>query len=90
MDDPTIYEVLVKRSVPGFLGFDLQTIHKCFPNVIDDTQCLIQQNFDRGPFCSPRDIEIDTTARLERVLGQRIVIPAAARQNADESAGPFV
>lgn len=72
VDDPIIREVEVKRSAPGFLGFDAQTIHQRFPQVMEATERLIQQNIENGPFCSPGEIEIEATERMERVLGQRL------------------
>jgi len=78
VDDPNIYEIDVKRSAPGFLAFDMQTIHKRFPKAIEDTNRLIEQNIENGPFCSPREIELETTQRLERVIRERLPTPAMA------------
>jgi len=92
VDDPHIHEVAVKRSAPGFLGFDLPTIHKCFPKIIEATERLIERNFENGPFCTPAEIEVETERRLARVLNQRIAIPgqpSPAAEMPNDQANPF-
>lgn len=73
VNDPNIYEVDVKRSAPGFLSYDLQTIHKKFPQAIEAVQKLVEDNFRQEEFCSPREIDLESEERLRRVLQKPIV-----------------
>jgi hypothetical protein len=75
-DWPVPREVRIQRSAPGFLQYDMQTIHRRFPRAVDDTHRLIEENFARGPFCTPEQIERESAERLERVLNGHIIIPA--------------
>ena len=74
-DVPMPRKVRIHRSAPGFLGFDMATIRRRFPWAIEDTYRLIEENFARGPFCTPAEIDRETELRLNRVLNGHIVIP---------------
>jgi hypothetical protein len=84
-DEPTPRVVQIERSAPGFLGFDMGTILRKFPWVIEQTHKLIEDNFARGPFCSPEEIDRETALRLERVLNGRICLPQASSKSESRS-----
>jgi hypothetical protein len=89
VDDPNIYEVDVQRSAPGFLAYDLQTIHKRFPQAIEAAQKLVEDNFRQEEFCSPREIELESGERLKRVLGKPI-IERSREKTAETEKMPFL
>lgn len=91
VNDPRIYEVDVKRSAPGFLGYDLQTIHRAFPRAIDAALKLAEDNFGREPFCSPREIEIESEERLRKVLEKGVFSKTPPPMEApNDTHNPFV
>lgn len=76
VDDPNLYEVDVRRSAPGHLSWDMDTLIRRFPQSIQDRDRLIEENFRSEIFVSPQTIELETQHRLENVT--RGVIPAYA------------
>lgn len=72
VNDPTIYEVDVKRSVPGHLAYDWAFVEKRLPEVAEAYHRLLDDNFAQECFVSPRAIELETKRRLERVLTGRL------------------
>jgi len=89
VDDDRIREVEIKRSAPGFLGFDLQTIHRQFPQAIEDFERLIEHNFQNELFCSPAEIDADASARLQRILCPRLPAITSSPENAPKTPDPF-
>lgn len=85
-DKPEPQLVQIDRSTPGFLGFDMDKIRRHFPWAIEQTHQLIEENFARGPFCSPDEIDRDAQLRLERVLHSGLVIPASVTGRTTEPA----
>lgn len=93
VDDPTLWDVDVKRSAPGYLAFDSATLREELPEVIDDVERMIEQNFQSDLFASPREIEQEMQARLHNLLHSPIVIPKGAiagQKLPEKSSTPFI
>lgn len=71
VDDPTVYDVRVKRSAPGHLGWDVTDLRHDLPEVLDDVAQLIETNYRSDFFVTPALIERETKERIERVLQPR-------------------
>jgi hypothetical protein len=80
VDDPTLYEVSVKRSAPGHLAWDSETLVHRYPKAIEERDRLIEENFRSGLFVSPEAIEAETRQRIEAVLRPAIMIQARAAE----------
>lgn len=74
VDDSASYRVRVKRSAPGHLALSPQQLAEFYPQAHDDVQRLIDANFSADCFVSPRVIEAETEARLQRVLCAPITV----------------
>ena len=88
VNDPALHVVDVKRSAPGFLQYDIQTIARQFPWMIDAMDRLVEENFQSDFFVPASRVDAETTERIERVLRGRIVIdgesvspPPAGKKN---------
>ena len=93
VDDSQLYDVDVKRSVPGYLAFDNETLREEMPEVLDDVDRLIERNFQSSLFASPKQIEVEMQERLHRLLHKPIVIPTANTLKQDsltEAKSPFI
>lgn len=77
-NDPTLYDLKVKESRPGFLSLPPEVIHQRFPQVNDNYQQLLERIHQQDCFVSADDITQETTARLQRVLKPVIAIESAA------------
>jgi hypothetical protein len=73
VDDPNLYTVSVKRSAPGYLGWDTEKLMRHMPSANDKMQELIERNFESDLFVSPSVIEREARERLDRVLGGAVV-----------------
>lgn len=89
VDDPTLYDVDVKRSAPGFLAFDNATLREEMPEVLDDVERLIEKNFQSNLFASPKQIESEMQERIHRLLHKPIVISSNA-QSPTPAVNPFI
>ena len=74
VNDPALHVVDVKRSAPGFLQYDMQTIAREFPWVVDAMDRLVEENFQSDFFVPASRVDAETAERIERVLRGRIVI----------------
>jgi hypothetical protein len=74
VNDPKLYTVDVKRSAPGFLQYDLQTIARKFPQQLDAMDRLIEENFQSDFFVPASRVDQEATERMERVLKERLSI----------------
>ena len=93
VDDSQLYDVDVKRSAPGYLAFNNETLREEMPEVLDDVDRLIEQNFQSSLFASPKQIEVEMQERLHRLLHKPIVIPTANTLKQDspaEAKSPFI
>lgn len=78
VNDPRLRLVKVKRSTPGFLAYDSQTIARRFPEVFDDMDRMIEENFRSDFFMPAADVDREQYERLERLLKPRIVVDGRA------------
>lgn len=68
VDDPAVYDVRVKRSAPGHLSWDAKTLREELPEILEDVELLLEQNFASDFFTSPQQIDREAQTRLESVL----------------------
>lgn len=87
VDDDKLREVDVKRSAPGHLAWDWETIVNHYPKAIEDRDRLLEENFRFGPFVAPDDIDREAQLRIESVVRPR---PALQSPSFDKlsSTGP--
>lgn len=71
-DDANIYDVKVKRSVPGHLQWDMNTLRREYPQALDDVEKFIEENFRSDFFTSPQMIDQETKKRLEAIASPAI------------------
>ena len=76
VDQPQLFDVDVKRSAPGHLAWDMQMLARELPEVLDDVDRLVEENFQSDIFVSPAVIDAETQERLQRVLQQTITVDA--------------
>ncbi len=76
VDEMNLLDVDVKRSAPGYLGLDFETLRREFPEVLDDMHQLIERNFQSDLFTTSQAVEREIAERLIRVTTSRIVIPS--------------
>jgi hypothetical protein len=74
VNDPRLYIVDVKRSAPGFLQYDLQTIARKFPQALEAMDQLIEENFHSDFFVPASRVDAEAAERIERVLRERMTI----------------
>lgn len=74
VNDPHLYRVKVKRSAPGFLGFDLQTIARQFPQALEKMDQMVEENFRSEFFVPASIVDQEAEGRIQRVLSSRIVL----------------
>jgi hypothetical protein len=88
VDDPAIRRVKVKRTAPGYLKYDLATIQAHFPQVLDNLDQLIEDNFASDLFLSAETIDRAAERRLEAMLRPAITIQSKT-DSPDSSRDPF-
>lgn len=81
VNDPALHLVNVKRSAPGFLNYDMQTIARKFPHAIEAMDRLIEENFQSDFFVPASRVDQETQERLENVIHKRVVIPPTSRDS---------
>lgn len=79
VNDPSLYEVMVKQSAPAHLLWDTETLARELPEALDDLDRLVEKNFASDLFVSPEVIDRETRQRIEAVLHPKLIIPAEAR-----------
>jgi len=84
VNDPALYDVAVKRSAPGYLGWDMARIAEDLPDVLEDLSALLEKNFQSEFFTTPEAIDRETEARLKAVL--RPVITLQSEDETDDTA----
>src|SRR5207247_2204329 len=87
VDDPTLHPLKVKRSAPGHLNFDLQTIARKFPEALERMDEMIEQNFKSDFFALAEDIDRESEQRLQEVLRPTIRISGPELQEAKANFG---
>lgn len=91
VDEPKLHHVKVKRSAPGYLRYNLDTIATKFPAVIDRMEELLEHNFQSDIFRSAADIDREAEERLRAVCQRKIVLqsnadPKQVNENEGDSA----
>ncbi len=88
VDDSALRHVSVKRSVPGYLKYDMATIKKHFPEVIANMERMIEENFASDLFVPAAVIDRESEQRLQAALRPRITVQAKI-SSAGEASEPF-
>ncbi len=70
VDSPNLHEVAIKRSAPGFLSWDMEQLTRDLPEVLEDMDQLIEENFKSDVFVSPQVIDTETRFRM-KTLSER-------------------
>jgi hypothetical protein len=76
VDDPKLHSVKVKRSTPGHLAWDMETLAREYPEAIEDMDRLVERNFQSEIFISPKVIDEEIRERLQRVLHPKQIVDA--------------
>jgi hypothetical protein len=74
VDVPRSHRVHVKHSAPGHLALTPQQLEEFYPKASNDVERLIASNFTAEWFVSPKTIEAETEARLQRILTPPITV----------------
>jgi hypothetical protein len=72
VNDPTLYRVNVKRSAPGFLSYDMQTIAHKFPEAFERVERLLERNFQSEFFAPAAVVDAEIDQRIEQLLSSSI------------------
>ncbi len=87
VEDDLLAQIKVQQSRPGPLKFDLETIQRRFPQLLEAKERLIEDNFaNREFFVPPAVIEADREQRLQEVLNPKITVQEDASTG---TANPF-
>jgi hypothetical protein len=78
VNDPRLYEVAVKRSAPGYLKYDMQALARQFPQVVEQMDHLIEENFRSDVFIPAPAIDAEVERRLQAVLRPAISVQKPA------------
>ena len=84
VNDQRLYRVNVKRSAPGVLAYDLQTIARKFPELLERMDRLVEENFQSDFFSTADEVDREIDSRMHSVLNSRIrlsVPPAESAEN---------
>ena len=77
VEDDVLTRIQVQQSRPGPLKFDLETIQRRFPQLLEAKEQLIENNFaNRDFFVPPAVIEAERVQRLQQVLRPKIRVQA--------------
>ena len=92
VDQAELFDVDVKRQAPGHLAWDADQISRDMPELLDDVERLIIENFQSDLFTSPEQIDREARERMDRVLLAHEVIdlPADRSANPPKIDHPFV
>ena len=71
VNDNALHQVDVKRSAPGFLQYDMQTIAREFPWAIEAMDQLIEENFQSDFFVPASRVDAEAEQRIQEVLRHR-------------------
>lgn len=74
VNDPRLHMIKVRRSMPGFLGYDQETLQLRYPEVFDRMDQMIEQNFRSEYFVAAEAVDREAESRLERILRNPVVI----------------
>lgn len=68
VNDPNLYRVSVKRSAPGFLGYDMQTLSRKLPQVLERMDRMIEENFQSEFFVPAATVDREIEQRVQALL----------------------
>lgn len=88
VDDPRLYEVDVKRSAPGYLGWDIEMLARELPEALEDMDRIVEQNFQSELFVSPEVIDQESQERLQEVLRPKITIQTIETESVETAERP--
>jgi hypothetical protein len=74
VDNPQLYHVRVKRSVPGYLKYDFDILQQRFPQVVEAMDRLVEENFQSDMFLPAHVIDRQAERRIQDVLHPRIIL----------------
>jgi hypothetical protein len=74
--------------MPGHLAWDMETLARELPEVLDHVDRLIEQNFQSDIFVSPQVIDHQTEQRLQAVLRPRLIVQTAPQVPVAKAAEP--
>lgn len=94
VNDSRLYRLNVRRSTPGFLNYDIQTVARKFPESLDRMDRLLEENFQSDFFASAASVDVEAQQRLENVLKAGRVRPEngeskTSRRNGRSAESPF-
>ncbi|MCA9124896.1 MAG: type IV secretion system DNA-binding domain-containing protein [Planctomycetaceae bacterium] len=89
VDEPSLKHVKVRRSAPGYLKYDMTQIHRHFPEVIDNMNRLIEDNFASDLFVPASVIDRESEQRLQNALRPKITVQPNT-SSVDGPKDPFV
>lgn len=69
VDDDQLRMVAVERSAPGYLDFDVRTLHEELPEVLEELHALKEANFRSGMFADPAQVDREADERMRALLG---------------------
>ncbi|HUY89225.1 MAG TPA: type IV secretion system DNA-binding domain-containing protein [Pirellulales bacterium] len=90
VNDPKLHLVDVKRSVPGFLQYDMHMIARKFPAALEVMDRLIEENFKSDYFVPAAEIDRETKLRLQNVLHSRVSTGNIIDHPADPAQEPII
>lgn len=85
VNDPKLYRVNVKRSAPGFLNYDMQTLARKLPRVLERMDQMIEENFRSDFFVSADTVDREIEQRVQGLLRQP---PMTLNRRADAAVEP--
>jgi hypothetical protein len=89
VDDANLYDIDVKRLSAGYLNWPLHEIAEELPEVLDEVDQLVEENFASDLFTTPEVIEQETQERLQAVLNPRITLQTKSKAEPPPPTDPF-
>jgi hypothetical protein len=83
VNEPQLRLVNIRRSAPGFLNFDMDTLVRKFPQAIERMESLVEQNFKSDFFVPAADVDREQEQRLQRLVKANCSIPPVNQSAAD-------
>jgi hypothetical protein len=83
VNEPKMRLVNVKRSAPGILGHDIDTLARKFPQAIERMEQLIEENFRSDFFVPAAEIDREQEERLKTILASGRPFPDATPPSSD-------
>jgi hypothetical protein len=68
VNEPKLRLVNVKRSTPGFLGYDMDLLVQKFPQAIERMEQMIEENFQSDFFVPASEIDREQEKRIQTLL----------------------